>query len=67
MKYKVIYRKNFERDYARCKRRGYDMDLLKNVVTLLAETGTLPAQHKPISFQGNTKGVGNVTSKRTGC
>ena len=56
MKYKIIYRKNFERDYARCKRRGYDMALLKNVVTLLAETGTLPARYKPHKLSGKYKG-----------
>lgn len=34
MKYKVTYRKNFEKDYARCKKRGYDMSLLKEVIAL---------------------------------
>ena len=52
MKYKVTYRKNFEKDYARCKKRGYDMNLLKNVVALLAENGALPAQYKPHKLVG---------------
>jgi len=52
MKYKVTYRKNFEKDYARCKKRGYDMSLLKNVVALLAENGALPAQYKPHKLVG---------------
>ena len=55
MKYKVTYRKNFEKDYARCKKRGYDMSLLKTVVTLLAESGTLPTQYKPHKLTGKYK------------
>ena len=52
MKYKVTYRKNFEKDYARCKKRGYDMSLLKEVIALLAETGTLPTHYKPHKLSG---------------
>lgn len=52
MKYKVTYCKNFEKDYARCKKRGYDMSLLKEVIALLAETGTLPTHYKPHKLSG---------------
>jgi mRNA interferase YafQ len=55
MKYKITYRKNFEKDYARCKKRGYNMALLKNVVMLLAENGTLPSQYKPHKLSGKYK------------
>ena len=29
MKYKIVYSNHFEKDYARCKKRGYDLSILR--------------------------------------
>lgn len=34
---KIRYLNSFKKDYKRIKRRGYNIDLLEEVVTLLAE------------------------------
>lgn len=39
MKYAIKPSKRFEKDLKRCEKRGYDMRLIKEVITLLAETG----------------------------
>ncbi|MGM9746029.1 MAG: type II toxin-antitoxin system YafQ family toxin [Paludibacteraceae bacterium] len=57
MKYTITYSKHFEKDYARCKKRGYNLSLLQQVVSLLAETGTLPAKYKPHKLTGKYKGL----------
>ncbi len=36
-----------------CKKRGYDMVLLQNTISILAETGTLPSKYKPHKLSGN--------------
>ena len=56
MKYKVIPSKRFEKDMKRCQKRGYDMQLIKDAIMLLAETGTLPAEYKPHQLRGDCKG-----------
>ena len=45
MKYKVIPSKRFEKDMKRCQKRGYDLQLIKDAIGLLAKTGTLPADN----------------------
>ena len=47
MKYKVIPSKRFEKDMKRCQKRGYDMQLIKNAIELLAKTGALSAEYHP--------------------
>ncbi len=56
MKYKITYRKNFEKDYKRCKKRGLDLSLLHTVISLLAEKGSLPPKYKPHKLSGEYKG-----------
>ena len=56
MKYKVIPSRRFEKDLKRCKKRGYNMQLIKDAIVLLAETGTLPAEYKPHQLHGDRKG-----------
>ncbi len=56
MKYKIIPSKRFEKDIKRCKKRGYNMQLIKDAIVLLAETGTLPAEYKPHQLHGDRKG-----------
>ena len=56
MKYKIIPSKRFEKDMKRCEKRGYNMQLIKDAIVLLAETGTLPAEYKPHQLLGDRKG-----------
>jgi mRNA interferase YafQ len=52
MKYRIIPSKRFEKDLKRCERRGYNMQLVKDAIMLLAETGTLPASYRPHKLSG---------------
>ena len=45
--YSINYSNRFNKDLKRCKKRGLDIQLIKDVVTLLAATGSLPAQYRP--------------------
>ena len=55
MKYKIIPSKRFKKDMKRCEKRGYNMQLIKDAIVLLAETGTLPAEYKPHQLHGDRK------------
>ena len=41
-KYEVIYTPNFKRDFKLIQKRGYDLGLLKDVITKLANGEELP-------------------------
>ena len=56
MKYKIIPSKRFEKDMKRCQKRGYNMQLIKDAILLLAENGTLPSEYKPHQLHGDRKG-----------
>ena len=56
MKYTIVPSKRFQKDMKRCEKRGYDMQLLKDAIKLLAETGSLPAEYKPHKLHGNRTG-----------
>ena len=56
MKYAIKPSKRFEKDLKRCEKRGYDMWLIKEVITLLAETGSLPATYRPHKLSGDYAG-----------
>lgn len=53
---KIITTPSFEKDYKRIKKRGYDTNLLKDVVKILAEGKPLPQKYKEHSLKGNYKG-----------
>ena len=56
MKYKVIPSKRFEKDMKRCQKRGYDLQLIKAAIELLANTGTLPTEYRPHKLSGKYAG-----------
>ena len=56
-KYQVTTTNTFIKGVKRCTKRGYDMSLLREVIALLAESGTLPQQHKPHKLTGNFAGA----------
>jgi mRNA interferase YafQ len=51
--YKITTTNRFEKEVRICIKRGYDISLLKNVMELLAESGTLPPKFKPHKLSGN--------------
>ena len=53
MKYKVDRTNVFKRDYKRAKKRGLDLQKLKDVVTKLANGETLPPANKDHALTGN--------------
>jgi mRNA interferase YafQ len=56
MSYKVRTARKFEKSVAKCVKRGYDMSKLKEVVTILSETGTLPSIYNPHRLKGRYNG-----------
>ena len=53
MKYEVDRTNVFKRDYKRAKKRGLDLQKLKDVVTKLADGETLPPANKDHALTGN--------------
>ena len=45
--YSISYSKRFEKDLKRCKKRGLDIQLIKEAIELLAATGKLPSNYRP--------------------
>ena len=54
--YHITTTNRFEKNVEQCKKRGYNMELLRKAISLLAETGTLPATYKPHKLPGKYKG-----------
>ena len=56
MKYKVKRTNKFIKDLKRCMRRGYNENLLKKVIKLLADGKPLPAKYKAHKLKGEYEG-----------
>lgn len=54
--YQVKVTKTFRKDTERCRKRGYDMELLKAAILLLAQNGSLPMSYRPHKLSGNYGG-----------
>ncbi|MBR5842565.1 MAG: type II toxin-antitoxin system YafQ family toxin [Bacteroidaceae bacterium] len=54
--YQVLITKTFRKDTERCRKRGYNMDLLKDAIRLLEQNGVLPATYRPHKLSGNYEG-----------
>ena len=54
--YKVCMTRTFRKDVERCRKRGYDMNLLKNAISLLEASGKLPMSFRPHKLSGNYAG-----------
>lgn len=57
MKYTIIPSTRFKKDMKRCEKRGYNMQLVKDAIVLLAETGTLPEKYRPHKLSGQYVGT----------
>ena len=55
--YKIRMTKTFRKDTERCRKRGYDMELLKTAIRLLEASGKLPDSYRPQKLSGNYGGV----------
>ena len=48
--------KTFRKDTERCRKRGYDMELLKTAIRLLEADGKLPTAYRPHKLSGQYGG-----------
>ena len=53
--YKIITTNKFEKELKLCRKRGYDIKKLVEVVSLLEKDGKLPSNYKPHKLSGNFK------------
>ena len=56
MSLQVIWTTAFKKDYKLAMKRGYDMDILDNVIRMLAAEETLPSQYRDHTLSGDWKG-----------
>lgn len=54
--YKINTTHQFEKDLKRCIRRGYPMDMFREVIKLLERDGRLPAEYRPHILHGDREG-----------
>ncbi len=52
----IKYEKSFKKDYKRVKKRGYNIQLLENVLEFLARQEPLPPKYKDHALTGDYKG-----------
>lgn len=55
-KYDVVFTPNFKRDYKLAQKRGYEIGLLKEIVTKLANGEELPERNRDHALTGTYKG-----------
>lgn len=55
--YELEYTNSFEKDLKRCKKRGYNLQLLQEAIDILQEKGELPAQYRPHKLSGKLVGL----------
>lgn len=51
--YQVVYTNAFKKDTKRCQKRGYDLELLKEAIRILAKNGQLPTTYRPHKLSGD--------------
>lgn len=54
--YRIDYTKRFEKDLKRCLKRGLNILLIQEAISLLAEAGTLPTKYRPHKLSGQFDG-----------
>ena len=52
----IKYQTTFKKDYKRIVKRGYDIRLLEEVITILAEQKPLPENYRDHNLSGNYAG-----------
>ena len=56
MMYDILFSNQFKRSYKKCLKHGCNKALFEEVITLLAETGSLPQRYKPHKLRGEWRG-----------
>ncbi len=56
MKYQIEMSTKFKKDYKRVVKRGYDVRLLQEVITILADGDELPPRYRDHSLTGDYVG-----------
>ena len=64
---KVNVSGKFKKDLKVCSKRGYNLKLLEDVVTILRIPEKLPQKTRITTYQEITKGEENAISCRIGC
>ena len=54
--YSINYTHQFKKDMRKCAKRGLNIDAITQAISILAATGTLPAEYKPHQLKGDHKG-----------
>jgi mRNA interferase YafQ len=54
--YAITYTRQYHKSVKLCRKRGYDLNLLEKVISLLEESGKLPIQYKPHKLSGKYEG-----------
>lgn len=54
--YSIKFTGEFKRDMRLCKKRGYDMELIREAIRILSVDGKLPKEYLPHQFHGDRKG-----------
>lgn len=54
--YKVQMTKTFRKDVERCRKRGYDLNILKDAIRRLEIDGKLPQVYRPHKLSGQYAG-----------
>ena len=54
--YSIQMTKTFRKDTERCKKRGYNMQLLSEAIHSLEANGCLPASYRPHKLSGDYEG-----------
>ena len=52
MNYSLYRRSSFKRDYRRCIKRGYDVELIHEAFRQLSQNGTLPKKYHAHQLKG---------------
>jgi mRNA interferase YafQ len=55
--YQISFSNKFKKDYKLCKKRGYDISKLEEVIILLQKNGKLPSKYKPHVLKGDYLGL----------
>jgi len=54
--YTIKFTGEFKRQMKMCERRGYDMELLREAIRILATEGKLPEKYLPHQLHGDRRG-----------
>ncbi len=55
--YNIEYTNRFKKDVKLCKKRGYDIEELRNTIKILVECGKLPEKFKPHILSGDKSNI----------